>query len=207
MNPKRRLSNPLALAVMVLLYERPMHPYEMAATLRARHKEESIKLRYGSLYTVIELLVKAGFIVEHKTTREGNRPERTIYEITIAGEAELRDWMREILSTPVKEFPQFEAGLSLLPALPPEEAVDVLETRIEFLKKDIEQIKNGLQQVQAQGLAPLFSIESEYRLAGLETESSFVSTLIERLRKDGCGYLKEWEMWHSGKALKKKNKQ
>ena len=48
-NPVRKLSSPLALAVLVLLYERPMHPYEMAATLRERRKEDSIKLRYGSL--------------------------------------------------------------------------------------------------------------------------------------------------------------
>src|SRR5579871_1722177 len=141
---KRNVSNPLALAVLVLLYERSMHPYEMAATLRERHKEESIKLRYGSLYTVIDLLTKAGFIGEKKTTRDGNRPERTIYEISKAGETEMRDWMREILSTPAKEYPQFEAGLSLLPALPFAEAVDVLETRLEFLKKDIEQVQSGL---------------------------------------------------------------
>ena len=89
-NLKRKVANPLALAVLVLLYERPMHPYEMAATLRERRKEESIKLRYGSLYTVIELLVKAGFIAQKKTTREGNRPERTVYEINKAGEAEMR---------------------------------------------------------------------------------------------------------------------
>ncbi len=31
-------SNPLALAVLVLLFERPMHPYEIAATLRIRNK-------------------------------------------------------------------------------------------------------------------------------------------------------------------------
>ena len=53
---RRRVSNPLALAVMCCLAERPMHPYEMAATLKHRHKHESIKLRYGTLYTVIELL-------------------------------------------------------------------------------------------------------------------------------------------------------
>ena len=117
---KRKRSNPLALAVLVLLYERPMHPYEMAATLRERHKEDSIKLRYGSLYTVIALLVKAGFIVARHTTREGHRPEKTIYNLTTAGVTELRHWMRAILSTPIKEFPQFEAGLSLLPALPPQ---------------------------------------------------------------------------------------
>jgi len=203
---KRTVANPLALAVLVLLHERPMHPYEMAATLRERRKEESIKLRYGSLYTVIELLVKAGFIAQKKTTREGNRPERTVYEINKAGEAEMRSWMREILSTPSKEYPRFEAGLSLLPALPPEEVTDVLETRVQLLKKDIEHIKSGLQQAKAMELPALFSIESEYRLVGLDTELSFVEKLIERIRKDGCGYLKPWKQWHTEKARRKKGK-
>lgn len=182
-----------------------MHPYEMAATLRERRKEESIKLRYGSLYTVIELLVKAGFIVEKKTTREGNRPERTVYEITKTGEIEMRGWMREILSTPIKEYPQFETALSLLPVLPPDEATDVLETRIEFLQKDIEQIKAGLQQARAMNLPALFSIETEYRLTGLETELLFIKKLIERIDKDGCGFLKEWKKWHAERAPKRKH--
>jgi len=203
---KRKIANPLALAVLVLLYERPMHPYEMAATLRERRKEESIKLRYGSLYTVIELLVKAGFITEKKTMRQGNRPERTVYAISKAGEAEMRSWLRELLSTPGKEYPQFEAGLSLLPALPPDEVTDVLETRMEFLKKDIEQIKAGLQQAKDMQLPALFSIESEYRLAGLETELGFVGNLITRIRKDGCGFLKLWKQWHAERAPGKKGK-
>jgi len=193
-------SNPLALAVLVLLYERAMHPYEMAATLRERRKEESIKLRYGSLYTVIQALEQGGFIVAQKTSRQGKRPERTTYEITETGETEMKDWLREILSSPVKEFPHYEAGLSLLPALPPEEAADVLQTRIEFLKKDIEQIKGGLEQCKKMGLPALFSIESEYRLGGLETELGFTQSLVKRIRKDGCGFLKEWKQWHAGKA-------
>lgn len=202
--PKEKRSNPLALAVLVLLHERPMHPYEMAATLRERRKEESIKLRYGSLYTVIEMLEQAGFIRAGKTSREGNRPERTTYSITPSGETEMRDWLREILSSPVKEFPQFEAGLSLLPALPPEEAADVLMTRVEFLKKDIEQLKGGLQQTKAIGLASLFTIETEYRLGGVETELHFVERLTERIRQDGCGFLKEWKQWHAEKTKKTK---
>ena len=203
---RKRISNPLALAVLVLLYEHPMHPYQMAATLRERRKEESIKLRYGSLYTVIELLVTAGFIEQNRTTREGNRPERTVYEITATGETEMRRWMREILSTPMKEYPQFEAGLSLLPVLPPEEAIDVLETRMELLKKDIEQIKAGLRQAKAADLPALFSIESEFRLAGLETERDFVSNLMARIRKDGCGLLKQWKQWHAEKKTQGKRK-
>lgn len=197
---KQRRSNPLALAVLVLLYERPMHPYEMAATLRERHKEESIKLRYGSLYTVIEMLERAGAILARQTSREGNRPERTTYEITASGETEMRNWLREILSSPVKEFPQFEAGLSLLPALPPDQAADVLETRVEFLRKDIERVNAGLQQTKAMKLPALFSIESEYRLCTLEAELEFVEDLIGRIRKDGCGFLREWKKWHAEKA-------
>ena len=203
---QRRFSNPLALAVLVLLYERPMHPYEMAATLRERRKEESIKVRYGSLYSVIDALVAAGFITAKKTTREGNRPERTIYEITRAGEAEMHRWLREILSTPVKEFPQFEAGLSLLPALPIEEAADVLETRIEYLKRDIHELQGDLAEARAMALPALFSVESEYRLAGLETELAFVEGLIARIRADGCGFLEQWRGWHASKAAQRNHK-
>jgi len=94
----------------------------------------------------------------------------------------------------------------LLPALPPEDVTDVLETRMEFLRKDIEQIKAGIQQAKAMELPALFSIESEYRLAGLETELGFVEKLIARIRKDGCGFLKQWKQWHADKAPSKKGK-
>src|SRR3974377_1661924 len=90
-------ANPLALAVLALLFERPMHPYEMAATLKQRHKEDSIKLRYGSLYTVIDLLVDRGFISARGVGRDGRRPERTVYEITAAGRDELGRWVAALI--------------------------------------------------------------------------------------------------------------
>jgi len=43
---RRRVNNPLALAVLGCLAERPMHPYEISTTLRTRGKEKSIKLNY-----------------------------------------------------------------------------------------------------------------------------------------------------------------
>ena len=58
----RSRSNPLALAVLACLYERPMHPYEVAQTLRSRAKHESIRLNYGSLYSVVEALEAKGLI-------------------------------------------------------------------------------------------------------------------------------------------------
>ena len=55
----RNRSNPLALAVLICLYERPMHPYEVATTLRQRGKHESVRLNYGSLYSVVASLESA----------------------------------------------------------------------------------------------------------------------------------------------------
>jgi hypothetical protein len=80
----------------------------------------------------------------------------------------------------------------------------LLETRLEFLKKDIDEIRTSLAQAKSMNLAPLFSIESEYRLAGLEMDLGFVEKLIARIAKDGCGFLKEWKAWHAQKTPRKK---
>src|ERR1700687_3627858 len=130
-------ANPLALAVLALCFEHPMHPYQMAMTLKRRHKHESIKLRYGTLYTIIELLTSRGLIRPKETSRGGKRPERTVYALTPNGRAALRGWMRELLAQSAKEFPQFEAALSLLPVLPPDEAVSLLRDRAAKLAESV----------------------------------------------------------------------
>src|SRR6478752_5699554 len=134
---RRAVSNLLALAVLVTLTERPMHPYEMAATMRSQGKERSIKLNYGSLYTVVNNLARHGLIEAMGAGREGRRPERTVYQITEAGRKELDDWMAELVAVPVKEYPQFEAALAELPVLPPGRALELLRDRAGALETAI----------------------------------------------------------------------
>jgi DNA-binding PadR family transcriptional regulator len=173
-----------------------MHPYEIAATLKMRRKEQSIKLRYGSLYTVIEGLQKEGLIVAKEIVREGRRPERTIYEITPAGLERMRSWMRNLLGTPVKEYPQFEAALSLLPAVPPAEATALLEERARRLGESAEELRAVLEVV-TKVVEPLFLVEAEYRLALVEAERQFVEGLVRRI-KDDEAYVRSWKGFHSG---------
>jgi DNA-binding PadR family transcriptional regulator len=188
-------SNALALAVLALLFERPMHPYEMGVLLRQRHKEDSIKLRYGSLYTVIELLLKRGDIVARETAREGRRPERTIYEITPRGRDELHDWMADLVGQPVKEYPQFEAALCLLPVLPPDEALALLRQRLHLLEQKAVTLATQIAGIGAQNFPPLFLVENEYRLALLKAEQAFVGELIKRI-ENGWGPLELWRGIH-----------
>jgi DNA-binding PadR family transcriptional regulator len=188
-------SNPLALAVLALLFERPMHPYEMGVILKQRHKEDSIKLRYGSLYTVIDFLLKRSLIVAKETARDGRRPERTVYEVTSAGRDELRSWMADLLGEPVKEYPQFEAALCLLPVLPPEDVLTLLRRRLELIDGNVSALARHIDEVGRRGLPPLFLIETEYRLALMKVEQRFVAGLIRRI-EDGWGPIELWRGVH-----------
>jgi DNA-binding PadR family transcriptional regulator len=192
---RSRPSNPLALAVLALLFERPMHPYEMGAILRQRHKEESIKLRYGSLYTVIDLLLRRGFISARETERDGKRPERTVYEITTSGRDELHAWMTDLVAEPVKEYPQFEAALCLLPVLPPDQALVLLRQRLARLHAKVGEVEALHSAPQLANFPPLFLIETEYRLALLKAEQHFVADVIKRI-ENGWGPIELWRGIH-----------
>src|SRR5215211_2994179 len=198
---KRKVSNPLALAVMALLYERPMHAYEMVTLMRERGKHESVRLRYSSLYSVVGALEREGLIVPRETIREGRRPERTVYEITAAGREEFLTWLRELLREPVKEYTQFAAGLSFLAALPPEEAVALLKERVLRLEEETEEMRSHLDAaVEQLNLPRLFLVESEHELMLREAELVWVRGLVEEIETGALGSLPEWRSLHSEEA-------
>jgi DNA-binding PadR family transcriptional regulator len=198
MATKRKVSNPLALAVMALLYERPMHPYEMVSLMRERGKHESVRLKYSSLYSVVSALEREGLIVPRETIREGRRPERTVYEITGAGRGEFLTWLRELLREPVKEYTHFAAGLSFLPGLPPEEAVALLKERVLRLEEETEEMRSRLDSAMEQfNLPRLFLVESEHELMLREAELGWVRGLVEEIETGALGSLSEWRSLHS----------
>jgi len=186
------VNNPLALVVLSCLAEHPMHPYEMATTMRERGKDQSIKLNYGSLYTVVEALQQHRLIVAQETGRAGRRPERTVYRLTDAGRMELIDWLSELISTPVKEYTWFEAGLSLIPALPPEDAAALLTQRCNRLEMEISQGRSLLQLAAQRGVQRLHLIEGEYLLAMQEAELAWTRQFAEAIRSGTLEGIAEW---------------
>jgi DNA-binding PadR family transcriptional regulator len=196
MKKTRKIRSPLGLAVLVLLFEKAMHPYEMAATLQQRRKEQSIKLRYGSLYTVISQLQREGFIEAAGTERDGGRPERTTYRITDAGETEMSSWLRALLAEPVKEYPHFEAALSLLPALPPRDVQIFLAERLGRLEEQERQMQADLTEAAAANMPALFLVESEYALALVRAERAYVKDLVRGIETGELGGVQQWQQWH-----------
>jgi DNA-binding PadR family transcriptional regulator len=197
---KRKVSNPLALAVLSYLTRQPMHPYELSRTLRDNDDGRSIKFNHGSLYMVMQQLARAGFIAEQETTREGHRPERTVYALTDAGRHELRDWMRELVEVPEHEYPHFVAALSLIAALPPGVVVELLRRRLDRLAELRAAARDHVDRAVAGGLHPLFMVEEEYRLALLAAESSFVERFVEQIVHPETGWGKPWAAFHAEPA-------
>jgi DNA-binding PadR family transcriptional regulator len=199
--PRQVRSNPLALAVLVTLYEKPMHPYEVAQTLRQRAKQESVRLNYGSLYAVVESLEKRGLIAARETVREGKRPERTIYEITSDGSREMIDWMTELIGVPNKEFPQFTAGLSFLGALAPDDALQALRMRAEGLAFNLASLRGSMRAAREAGLPRLFGLEGEFEEQQMAAELHFTQGLIKDIESGDLEGLDMWRSFHVEGAI------
>lgn len=194
MAKRRKVSNLLGLAVLSTVSTRPMHPYEMAALMRARGKDRDMNIKWGSLYTVVGNLVKHGFLAVEGSAREGARPERTVYRITEAGLDELADWVRELIAEPEREVPRFEAGLSVLGALGPDEVAGLLRRRLDALERQIAEDEAAM--AAAADVPRLFLIEEEYDLAIRRAEVAWVRGFLAEIEDGSLPGLDMWREFH-----------
>src|SRR5581483_3541132 len=130
----------LGISVLALLRERPMHGYEMFQTLTARHGDRMLKVRPGSLYHVVNRLAEEKLIRQTGTARNGNRPERTTYELTDAGADALTSRLRELVAGPVNEFEKFVVALAEIHHLDTDTAVQALQRRIAALERTADEL-------------------------------------------------------------------
>ncbi|WP_433226808.1 PadR family transcriptional regulator [Microtetraspora malaysiensis] len=178
----RSVDNPLALALMGLLMERPMHPYEMAAVLRERGKDASVRINRGSLYDVVAALEGQGWITPAARVREGNRPARTVYELTGEGRAAFAARVEEQIRTPRREFPLFLTAVAYLGALGPAGAAVALRERADRLRAALSDDERALREALASGGVPrLYVIEAEYAAHMARAELDWVTAVAEEI--------------------------
>ena len=195
MAKRRKVSNLLALALLSLLAQQPMYPYEMAQTLRTRGKDRTIRINWGSLYTVVQNLEKHGFIEAAGINREGRQPERTTYRITERGMAELRDWLRELLSEPDDQPTPFAAALAEGGILPPAEMAELLAQRLARLDKANAAHEAELT-VWNERLPRILLIESDYELAMRKAQADWVRDLLGGITEGTLGGVDTWRKIH-----------
>jgi PadR family transcriptional regulator AphA len=114
--------SPTAYVILGMVRKEPRSGYEIKA-LVDKTTRFFWAASYGQIYPELKRLSEAGLVVGVDAPTGGRR--RTVYEITVDGEEELKAWLRQ----PPATFEMREEGLLKLffaEALPRQEAVEIL---------------------------------------------------------------------------------
>ena len=169
---------PLALTVLRMLCDGPMHPYEMQQRIRDHAYDQAVKITHGSLYHTVERLSASGLIEPLETSRAGRRPERTVYAVTSAGRDAAHTRLTELLARPAKEFPLFGTGLAFINLLPEEEVARQLRTRTVGLEALLAARQTVFDSLVKSGLARYKLMDLEWSISRARAELDFVRDLV-----------------------------
>ncbi|UOQ57883.1 PadR family transcriptional regulator [Leucobacter allii] len=173
--------SPLAMIVLTLLEEAPMHAYRMQQLIRMREKDAVVNVASrNSIHQVLSRLERDGLVVAEP---DDSARTRVVYRNTPAGREVLLGWLAETLARPRNEYPSFAAALSCLPLTTPDVLASLLRERLTALDALVAAVQPERTR-EAHGLARVFVIEDEYRRAMLAAERAWVAATVEEL-EDG----------------------
>jgi DNA-binding PadR family transcriptional regulator len=181
----------LGLIVLWQLFEGPKHVHGIQKQLEQQGKDRVVNVRARAiLYQTLERLMRLGLVEVQETVRREGYPDRIVYAITEAGREVAREWLREMLRTTGREYPEFIAAVSILFGLAPEDARLQLEQRAESLAAELADTETQLEG--NPGLPRLFLLEEEYRRAVLKAELSWLRSVIADLEQGRLTWSEEW---------------
>jgi DNA-binding PadR family transcriptional regulator len=179
--------SPLAIAVLALLAEEPMHAYRMQQLMQERGVGIVVNVRNRSgLHAAIDRLARDELIRVHAVERDARHPERTVYELTTRGRQTLLTGLRDNVATPAQEFPLFPAVISFLHLLSPEDARTHLERRVQALQRRLAETEAVLAASREHGVPRLHLLEHEYIESTLSAELAWARAVVRDL---GAGTL------------------
>ncbi|MFI6169979.1 PadR family transcriptional regulator [Nocardia sp. NPDC051052] len=177
----RQAVTPLAIAVLALLEEQPMHPYEMFQLLIARREDALVKVRPGSLYHTVARLAEQELVLAEGVDRAGNRPERTTYRITERGRTALRTRVAEILRSPSPEYPVFDIGLAEAHNLPKADVLALLGERLAQLEGQLAEVGMLIGWAAERKVPRRYVVVLPYRQAVLGAEVRWLTDFLAEL--------------------------
>jgi DNA-binding PadR family transcriptional regulator len=173
---------PLGIAVLELLHEKPMHPYEMTQLMRERYVNMRVNVKAGSLYHTVERLHRDGLIEVVDTQRDGRRPERTVYGMTQTGLDEFTQRGRELLGDLVEEFPAYLSGLAVIDELGKESSLIELEHRVTRLRAAVAADEAVLLRLAEDETPPIYWLDWRYKCDQRKFELEWTERLLADLR-------------------------
>lgn len=124
----------------VIRFMQPAHGYELRRELLSWQLEPWTNVGTGSIYSALRTLEKDGAIRAVSSSREGNRPARTSYEVTEAGEREFRTLLRQAWWQVHPSTEPLVPALGMFPELSRQELMAALQSRITQMQGHLDHI-------------------------------------------------------------------
>jgi DNA-binding PadR family transcriptional regulator len=126
------------LVLGVLRFMQPAHGYEIRQELLSWQLEPWTAVGTGSIYSALRTLEKDGAIRVAGAGREGNRPARTSYELTQAGQREFETLLRQAWWQVQPSTEPLVPALGMFPVLTRAEMSAALQSRLAQLQTQLE---------------------------------------------------------------------
>ncbi|MGE2871786.1 PadR family transcriptional regulator [Rhodococcus sp. 3.70] len=150
-----------------------------------------MKIKPGSLYHTVSRLEKQELLASIGTDREGNRPERTTYEITARGREALEHQLREMLAVPVREYPRLPLALAEMHNLSASTACQMLRIRLAHLDKTIAKFEADYEALKAAEKPRIFTVGADYAHALTVAEREWIGALVTDIESGEMPWLSQ----------------
>lgn len=164
------------LLLLGLLRSHEQHGYRLVEFIE-NNLSTCTDLKKSTAYFLLDKMAKNGWVTTSEA-QEGNRPRRQVYTITPAGEMVFEDLLRKNLETQYTTYFKGDTGLLFIQSLPKDEALTLLETRLEALRA----FRSKLQSAPQHGENANWLIE--HQIFHLNSEEAWLSRLIMDLNKN-----------------------
>lgn len=146
------MQSKISVLLLGLIAERPINPYEINKVLKYVNIDNWFSVAPSSIYATIRTLKKNGYI-SGTDIKEGNMPEKTIYHITPKGEHVLFETIKNYFLDLNFDHVKFNLAMIFICHLTKEEALSLLNERLEKINIKLEEIQKRLGTLKKSGVA------------------------------------------------------
>lgn len=132
------------LAILSLIAERPRHGYDIEQVIEARGMRDWTEVGFSSIYYLLKKLEQGGLVKSRMQPAEGRGPARKVYQITEQGVQEFLQAALTAIAEAEAPNTGFLLGISVLPSLPREQAINALHAYRERLEQRIEALEGKI---------------------------------------------------------------
>ncbi len=172
----------LATLILGILAERERNPYDITKMLSELQTKKWLPMADSTVYATINNLKKKG-LIQGRTEKDSNLPEKTIYSISSEGESELHSSITAYLEEDQSSSSGFDIGILLMHNLSKQEVQQKLKKKLERLEANFYSIRKQILSFEMDSGKIAFTALSmlKHRQHLIEAEIKTVKELIRDL--------------------------